>query len=137
MNPQPSRTMSSILAALALFATPASAAQDHLVPLDVMQSRLQESVERRQADLARVDRALATPLARAAAASLGRDTDVLRTAVYTLDDKELHDLAQRAAILQIDPAAGGLHKGLKVTSIVVGSVVLSLLFLYLTVPPGM
>jgi hypothetical protein len=136
MNPQPSRTMSSILAALALFATPASAAQDHLVPLDVMQSRLQESAERRQADVALVDRALATPLARAAAASLGRDVGSLRTAVYMLDDNELHDLAQRAAILQIDPAAG-MRKGLKVTFIVVGSAVLLVLFLYVTLPPGM
>lgn len=125
MNPPTSRKTSSTLAALALFATPASAAQDHLVPHEVMRSRLQESLEGRQADLARLDRALATPLARAAASSLGRDVGVLRTAARTLGDRELRDLAQRADILELDPAASGVPTGLKLTLIVIGSVLLT------------
>jgi hypothetical protein len=100
------RPLAILAAAAALCAAPALFAEDHLVTPDVAQGRLLEQAAQRKADLAQVERALATPVAQAAAARVGADLGALRTAVPTLADDELRDLAARAAALETDPAAG-------------------------------
>lgn len=93
--------------ALALFMAPGSVlADDHLVSRDDVTSRLAATAAGRQQDLATLDRLLATPAARSAAASLGTDSGRLRAGLAALDDAEARDLAARAAALGLDPAAG-------------------------------
>jgi hypothetical protein len=100
------RPLAILVAIGALCAAPSLFAEEHLVTPDAVQGRLAAQAAQRQADLAQVDRALATPTAQAAAASVGADLAKLRHAVPTLSDDELRDLAVRAAALDSDPAAG-------------------------------
>ena len=100
------KPLAILAAAAALCAAPALFAEDHLVSPDAVQGRLQEQAAQRKADLAQLDRALATPTAQAAAAQVGANLGALRQAVPTLADDELRDLAVRAAALDSDPAAG-------------------------------
>ena len=81
-------------------------AQDHVVGSAVLDARLSAAETARQADRATVDRFLASPEARAAAAVVGADATRLRTGVATLADAELAELALRVDALQGDPVAG-------------------------------
>ncbi len=100
------KTLAILTATAALMAAPNLFAEDHLVTPQVMQQRLAEAAVERQADLAAVDQALASPLAQAAAAQVGADLGGLRQAVPSLSDEELRDLATRASLLNTDPVAG-------------------------------
>lgn len=92
---------------LALLIAPGSMlASDHLVASDDMASRLSAAAAAHDQDRAALDRLLASPSARSAAASLGTDAGRLRAGVAALGDGELQDLAARAAALGLDPAAG-------------------------------
>jgi hypothetical protein len=70
---------------------------------------LAAAADERRAELAAVDRALATPEAERAASSVGVDIAAVRAAVPALSDAELADVSQRAAALESDPVAGLDH----------------------------
>ena len=90
-----------------------SAAGDHIVSPDAVQSRLSETAAQRAQNLATVQDVLATPLAREAAASVGADLDRVRAGVGTLSNAELSDLAARASVLQGDPVAGAMDRNMR------------------------
>jgi hypothetical protein len=81
-------------------------ADDHVVSRDTAQQRLQEATAAREQGLATLDRALASPEAARAAATVGADPAALRAALPTLSDAEIADLAVRAQALSADPVAG-------------------------------
>jgi hypothetical protein len=85
---------------------PASFAADHLVAPDAVSQRLAAHSAQRQADLADVQRVLATPQAAEAMKTLGADPGDVRAGVATLSTSELADLATRARTLKVDPAGG-------------------------------
>jgi len=97
-----------------LTALPASAkdprAEDHLVSLSTMQSRLSDAVTQREADLAEVESVFASPEAVAVAAQVGVDAQSVSERVAILSNEELQDFAQRAALLRADPVPGGTVK---------------------------
>jgi hypothetical protein len=101
-----SKSLAVLAAAAALLSCPPVHAGDHLATADAVQARLLQSSAQRAQDLATVDAALATPLAREAAGAVGADLDRLRAGVPSLSDAELSDLAARAGALQSDPVAG-------------------------------
>jgi Flp pilus assembly protein TadB len=84
-------------------------ASDHLASPEAVQGRLSGTSSARAADLSRVEGALSSPQAARAAASFGVDVRQVRSAVATLSDAELRDLAERAAALDRDPRAGLSH----------------------------
>jgi len=102
------------LTVIVLSALPAGAkdprAEDHLVSLPAMQSRLSEVAARREADLAEVRFVFASPEAVAAAAQVGVDAQSVSERVAILSDEDLQDFARRAALLRTDPIAGGTAK---------------------------
>ena len=85
-------------------------AQEHLVSLSVMQTRLSQSVTQREADLAEVKSLLASPEAVALAVQVGVDAQSVSERVAILSDEDLLDFTQRAALLRTDPVAGGAVK---------------------------
>lgn len=93
-----------------LAALPASAtdprAEDHLVSLSIMQSRLSQAAMLREANLAEVTSVFASPEAVAVAAQVGVDARSVSERVAILSDEDLQDFAQRAALLRTDPVAG-------------------------------
>jgi hypothetical protein len=92
---------------LALLVAPGPVlSDDHLVASDDMASRLSAAAAAHDQDRAALDRLLASPSARSAAASLGTDAGRLRAGLAALTDSELSDLTARAAALGLDPAAG-------------------------------
>src|SRR4029079_3382375 len=102
------RKILSVLAfgACAVLVAPAARAQDHVVGRTDLSARLSAAEQARQHDQAAVDRFLATPEARSAAAAVGADTSRLSAGVATLGDGELRELALRADALQGDTVAG-------------------------------
>lgn len=84
----------------------AARAEDHLVSLEAAQSRLSEVTRSRSHDVATLERALSTPRAASTARALGADVREVRGAVASLGDRELRELASRAAALEADPVAG-------------------------------
>jgi hypothetical protein len=83
-----------------------SAGADHLAAPEAVRARVAAAAGGRTTDLGALDAALATPAAERLAAAVGADVDALRRALPSLGDDELRDLAQRARLLQQDPAAG-------------------------------
>jgi hypothetical protein len=102
-SPAPVAALAALLAAAPAFA------QDHLLTRETAQGRLAAAADERRAELAAVDRALATPEAERAASSVGVDIAAVRAAVPALSDAELADVSQRAAALESDPVAGLDH----------------------------
>ena len=100
------RTLGLLAAAATLLSCPAGEAGDHIAAPAAVEARLAEASAARAENLAAVDGALTSPLAREAASSVGADVDQLRAAVPSLSDAELADLAARAAALEADPVAG-------------------------------
>src|SRR5206468_5839527 len=84
--------------------------EDHLVSLSAVQARLGQSCAQRDADLAELRSALASPEASAAVARVGLDGRALSEQAAILSDEELQDLAQRAIFLRSDPTAGSVAK---------------------------
>jgi hypothetical protein len=99
------RLLAGLLAVVLSSAVPANAA-DHLVAGDEVKSALQAASEARLRDLGRLERVLSSPQAADAAAAAGTSVGDLRGALSTLGDRELRDLAARAAALESDPVAG-------------------------------
>lgn len=96
---------------VALFIVPTDAlAQSHVVsPADLQKEAIAAS-QVRQHNLDSVQRLLSTPAAEKALKSAKMDTQQVKTAVSTLNDQELAQLAARADKAQADFAAGTLSE---------------------------
>lgn len=96
---------------VALFIVPTDAlAQSHVVsPADLQRETVAAS-QVRQHNLDSVQRLLSTPAAEKALKSAKMDTQQVKTAVSTLSDQELAQLAARADKAQADFAAGTLSE---------------------------
>ena len=94
-----------------LFIVPTDAlAQSHVVsPADLQKEAIAAS-QVRQHNLDSVQRLLSTPAAEKALKSAKMDTQQVKTAVSTLSDQELAQLAARADKAQADFAAGNLSE---------------------------
>jgi hypothetical protein len=98
-------------------------ADDHIVSLQALNQQVVLSAAERQQDIATVTAFLATPIAERTMQNSHIDAVQVRTAVPTLSDKELKDLAARSADAQQKFAAGGLS-GTLLTLIVLGIIVI-------------
>ncbi len=96
----------SLLAVLA----PAAMAADHVASPQAVADRMVEASSAREANLAALRTAFATPDARAAATALHVDLDATTARLGSLSDAELADLAARSAALQEDVVAGALTR---------------------------
>jgi len=96
---------------VAFFIVPTDAlAQSHVVsPADLQREAVAAS-QVRQHNLDSVQRLLSTPAAAKALKSAKMDTQQVKTAVSTLNDQELAQLAARADKAQADFAAGNLSE---------------------------
>ena len=122
--------LAAAAAILSLSAVP-SVAGDHIVAPDAVQARLAQAADQRAQDLATVQDALSTPLARDAAASVGADLDRVRAGVGTLSNAELSDLAARASALQGDPVAGAMSRNMRL--LVMAALILLIIVLILAI----
>lgn len=96
---------------VALFIVPTDAlAQSHVVsPADLQQAATAAS-QARQHNMDSLQRLLSTPTAEQALKSAKMDPQQVKTAVSTLNDQELAQLAARADKAQADFAAGSLSQ---------------------------
>ncbi|MGB9122750.1 MAG: PA2779 family protein [Candidatus Angelobacter sp.] len=96
---------------VALFIVPTDAlAQSHVVsPADLQQAATAAS-QARQHNMDSIQRLLSTPTAEQALKSAKMDPQQVKTAVSTLNDQELAQLAARADKAQADFAAGSLSQ---------------------------
>jgi hypothetical protein len=96
---------------VALFIVPTDAlAQSHVVsPADLQQAATAAS-QVRQHNMDSIQRLLSTPTAEQALKSAKMDPQQVKTAVSTLNDQELAQLAARADKAQADFAAGSLSQ---------------------------
>jgi hypothetical protein len=96
---------------VALFIVPTDAlAQSHVVSPADLQKEAVAASQVRQHNLDSVQRLLSTPAAEKALKSAKMDTQQVKTAVSTLSDQELAQLAARADKAQADFAAGNLSE---------------------------
>jgi len=96
---------------VALFIVPTDAlAQSHVVSPAELQREAVAASQVRQHNLDSVQRLLSTPAAEKALKSAKMDTQQVKTAVSTLSDQELAQLAARADKAQADFAAGNLSE---------------------------
>lgn len=96
---------------VALFIVPTDAlAQSHVVSPADLQKEAVAASQVRQHNLDSVQRLLSTPAAEKALKSAKMDTQQVKTAVSTLSDQELAQLAARADKAQTDFAAGDLSE---------------------------
>jgi hypothetical protein len=89
-----------------------STAQDHLVSPQVLQQQVQSTSETRQQNIRTVTDFLSTPIAERAMHDAHYDPVQVRTAIPTLSDQELANLASRSADAQQKFAAGYIGQGL-------------------------
>jgi hypothetical protein len=96
---------------VALFIVPTDAlAQSHVVSPADLQKQAMAASQVRQHNLETVQRLLSTPTAEKAMKSANMDPQQVKTAVSTLNDQELTQLAARADKAQADFAAGNLSE---------------------------
>jgi hypothetical protein len=96
---------------VALFIVPTDAlAQSHVVSPADLQKEAVAASQVRQHNLDSVQRLLSTPVAEKALKSAKMDTQQVKTAVSTLNDQELAQLAAKADKAQADFAAGNLSE---------------------------
>lgn len=96
---------------VALFIVPTDAlAQSHVVSPADLQKEAVAASQVRQHNLDSVQRLLSTPAAEKALKSAKMDTQQVKTAVSTLSDQELAQLAAKADKAQADFAAGDLSE---------------------------
>ncbi|HEY1768351.1 MAG TPA: hypothetical protein VGG26_11875 [Terracidiphilus sp.] len=101
----------------------AQAAQpDHLVSPQLLQQQVENASQARQQDIRTVTNLLSTPVAERAMRDAHFDPVQVRTAIPTLSDQELANLATRAADAQQRIAAGGLGFGL--TTLIVVAIII-------------
>ena len=112
-------------------------AQDHLVSVAQIETRLREVVADRAADIAALRSALLSPAGAAAAAQLGLDGGALYARLHALEDAELRDLAKRATLLRTDPASAGVGKTIAVTAVVILLLCILVVLAWLLAPCGL
>jgi hypothetical protein len=96
-------------AILALWLCPGPApAAEHLVASTAIAEQFDAAAAARQRAVRTVQRVLSTRQAASAAKALGVGVEELRDAVPKLSDRELNELAVRAARLDADPVSGHL-----------------------------
>jgi hypothetical protein len=96
---------------VALFIVPTGAfAQSHVVSPADLQKATVASSQVRQHNLDSVQHLLSTPTAEKAMKSAKMDPQQVQTAISTLDDKDLAQLAARADKAQADFSAGNLNE---------------------------
>ena len=94
---------------IAVFAgVPGLLAQTHVVSPDEMQKQVVAATQARQRHLDTVTQFLSSPKAEKAMKTARMNPEQVKTAVATLSDQELADLASRAQNAQADFAAGRL-----------------------------
>jgi hypothetical protein len=89
-----------------------SATPDHLVSPQVLQQQVQSASETRQQNIRTVTDFLSTPTAEHAMRDAHYDPVQVRTAIPTLSDQELANLASRSADAQQKFSAGYIGQGL-------------------------
>ena len=114
---------------IVLLATPADsfaqaaetqpADQDHVVSSQALQQQVESTAADRQKNIDTINQLLSTPEAQKAMHDSNIDATQVRTAVPTLSDKELTELATRASHAQQDFAAGHLGPSLFTLIIIV------------------
>jgi hypothetical protein len=107
------QTLRMALATLlvALFIVPTEAlAQSHVVSPADLQEATTAASQVRQHNMDSIQRLLSTPTAEKALKSANMDPQQVKTAVSTLNDQELAQLAARADKAQADFAAGSLDQ---------------------------
>ena len=119
------RTVAIVLTLTVLLTGLPARAEDHVVSRADMLARLYEATAKREDDLATVSSCLVSPAGVAVAKELGLDPCVLSGRVAALSDEELRDLAQRVALLDVDPVAGGTRKTLIILALVVAVLILT------------
>jgi len=103
--------MASAVVLVALFIVPTGAfAQSHVVSPADLQKATVASSQVRQHNLDSVQHLLSTPTAEKAMKSAKMDPQQVQTAISTLDDKDLAQLAARADKAQADFSAGNLNE---------------------------
>jgi hypothetical protein len=91
-----------------VFAIPSSFAQNHVVSPSDLQKEMVTATQARQQNLDKVQRLFSTEAGRQALQSLHANPEQVKTAVSTLSDQELAQLASKADKAQADFAAGTL-----------------------------
>lgn len=103
--------MASAVVLVALFIVPTGAfAQSHVVSPADLQKATVASSQVRQHNLDSVQHLLSSPTAEKAMKSAKMDPQQVQTAISTLDDKDLAQLAARADKAQADFSAGNLNE---------------------------
>ena len=95
-----------VLSMLSCAVVPGSLAQDHILNPETPSLRLLQRANAREDDLAAVQRVLATPQASETMRRLGANPRDVRAGDATIGASELQELAARARMLHVDPAAG-------------------------------
>jgi hypothetical protein len=126
-GPLPSRkffaaALTALLAVL-LFA-PAVRAQDHLVSPNALQQQVQANSATRQQNIDTVTNFLSTPIAERTMKSHHYDPVQVRSAIPTLSDEELANLASRASGAQQKFSAGVLGVGVLTLIIIIVVVII-------------
>jgi hypothetical protein len=99
------------LVAFTVFSMPQAAAQEHIVPLTELQSRVQSAANERAKNIEDIQRVLSYPAAAAALQKSNVNPGQMRAAVATLSDAELARLSDRARASEKD-VQGGLIVGI-------------------------
>lgn len=101
----------ALLACLA-FSAPAARAQDHVVTTQALQQQVQTNTATRQQNIETLTKFLSSPVAERAMKDHHFDPVKVRTAIPTLSDQELANLATRASDAQQKFSAGLLGLGM-------------------------
>jgi hypothetical protein len=108
------------------FAIPAAYAQDHVVSPSDLQKQVVNDTQARQQNIDKVQQLLSSEAAQQAMQTLHANPEQVKTAVSTLDNQELAQLAAKADKAQADFAAGALSSR-DLLLIIIGVVVLILI----------
>jgi hypothetical protein len=113
----PGAVLAGVLAVL--LCAPAARAQDHLVSPDALHQQVQANAATRRQNIDTVTNFLSTPIAERAMKSHHYDPVKVRSAIPTLSDEELANLASRASDAQQKFAAGFLGVGVLTLLIII------------------
>ena len=124
------RTLVSIVVVTLLFvavASPVHAQASHAAPQSVLDAAVQAEVATGAADREAVERLLDRPEVRAVAGDLGLDLRRVQSAVKTLDQQQLSEVAAQASQVERALAGGQSSVTISTTMIIIGLLVLILL----------
>ena len=112
-------------------AVPRLQAQSHAAPQAALDAALQQHVETTEADRAALLRVLDLPEVKSVAAKAGIDLRRATTAVSTIDDARMSELAAQARQVESSLAGGQSRVTISTTVIIIGLLVLILLIVAL------